>query len=191
MTHCPRSRWRCVLSFWGKGGCSSMVELLLPKQIAWVRFPSPAPSQPGGWYGRMSRRMRCRLRSMARLAPRPVVRCPPCCREDTDTYCEGSRSRTVAQSPVPAATPDSIHQRESNGGQTGYGESRPKNSRNRQRDLGNSSKKMARCHAAWQQAVSTCATTSHIHPQSKWRETSSGHPDHARPGDASAASIGA
>jgi hypothetical protein len=24
-------------------GCSSMAELLLPKQIAWVRFPSPAP----------------------------------------------------------------------------------------------------------------------------------------------------
>ena len=28
------------------GGCSSMVELLLPKQIAWVRFPSPAPPFP-------------------------------------------------------------------------------------------------------------------------------------------------
>ena len=27
----------------GNRGCSSMVELLLPKQIAWVRFPSPAP----------------------------------------------------------------------------------------------------------------------------------------------------
>ena len=27
-------------------GCSSMVELLLPKQIAWVRFPSPAPLVP-------------------------------------------------------------------------------------------------------------------------------------------------
>jgi hypothetical protein len=25
------------------GGCSSMAELQLPKLIAWVRFPSPAP----------------------------------------------------------------------------------------------------------------------------------------------------
>ena len=29
----------------GPGGRSSMAELLLPKQIAWVRFPSPAPRQ--------------------------------------------------------------------------------------------------------------------------------------------------
>ena len=27
-----------------KCGCSSMVELQLPKLIAWVRFPSPAPN---------------------------------------------------------------------------------------------------------------------------------------------------
>ena len=26
-----------------KRGCSSMVELQLPKLITWVRFPSPAP----------------------------------------------------------------------------------------------------------------------------------------------------
>ncbi len=30
----------------GRCGCSSMVELQLPKLIAWVRFPSPAPLHP-------------------------------------------------------------------------------------------------------------------------------------------------
>ncbi len=33
-----------LLVFHGSSGRSSMVELLLPKQIAWVRFPSPAPN---------------------------------------------------------------------------------------------------------------------------------------------------
>ncbi len=35
----------------GSSGCSSMVELRLPKPIAWVRFPSPAPSSLNqeGW----------------------------------------------------------------------------------------------------------------------------------------------
>src|SRR5687767_2092637 len=29
-----------------RSGCSSMVELQLPKLLAWVRFPSPAPHFP-------------------------------------------------------------------------------------------------------------------------------------------------
>src|SRR5690606_34003868 len=39
----PQSEWN-----WrhqqAQSGCSSMVELRLPKPTAWVRFPSPAPS---------------------------------------------------------------------------------------------------------------------------------------------------
>jgi hypothetical protein len=35
----PRSR----NVFFDACGCSSMVELQLPKLVAWVRFPSPAP----------------------------------------------------------------------------------------------------------------------------------------------------
>src|ERR1700756_4481886 len=30
-------------------GCSSMVELWLPKPLTWVRFPSPAPTRPRGF----------------------------------------------------------------------------------------------------------------------------------------------
>jgi hypothetical protein len=37
----PRIDWRC--------GCSSMVELQLPKLLTWVRFPSPAPTKSVTW----------------------------------------------------------------------------------------------------------------------------------------------
>src|SRR3569833_948537 len=67
-------------------GCSSMVELQLPKLIAWVRFPSPAPTSRSPAHracaaqlnSEPARRRWERYRSDGRLGPR---RQPPFRRE--------------------------------------------------------------------------------------------------------------
>src|SRR3546814_6377178 len=62
-------------------GCSSMVELQLPKLLAWVRFPSPAPSHSCG-------RRHLLSRPVTRADQRHVrsrIRCPADCRSEEHT----------------------------------------------------------------------------------------------------------
>ena len=64
----------------GSCGCSSMVELQLPKLITRVRFPSSAPRETPGQAARRTGRRFCLERSRLRIVPQPQGTCEARCR---------------------------------------------------------------------------------------------------------------